>query len=110
MQPFSVWSPQRKLDVLRSVNFGGITAEEEYDNLNLKRIFVKTDHWQRVYGGEVDIIYGPKGSGKSAFYWLLEDRKHLLLSRFRMVVTAEELRGATAFRELATDPLGSRQW
>jgi ABC-type lipoprotein export system ATPase subunit len=28
--------------------------------------FVETDQWKRLLRGEVDIVYGPKGSGKSA--------------------------------------------
>ena len=32
---------------------------------------METDHWRRLYAGSVDVIYGPKGSGKSAYSLLL---------------------------------------
>ena len=91
-----------KSEVLRSINFGGRTAEEEAGNL--RRIFVETDHWQNVYQGNVDIVYGPKGSGKSAIYSLLQEQKAVSLRRSRIVVPAENPRGATAFKDLEIDP------
>src|SRR5207237_881456 len=58
--------------VLRTLNFGQRIAEDERDYL--ARYFVETDQWRRMYSGEVDIVYGAKGSGKSALYFLLLDR------------------------------------
>ena len=52
-----------KLGILKSVNFGQRVAEEEGESL--ASYFVETEHWRRVYSDEVDIVYGPKGSGKS---------------------------------------------
>ena len=53
-----------KRDVLAVIDFGHRVAEEESDAL--LGYFVETDHWRRLYAGSVDVIYGPKGSGKSA--------------------------------------------
>jgi hypothetical protein len=91
-----------KNEVLGSINFGGRTAEEEADNL--RRIFVETDQWQQVNRGDIDVVYGAKGSGKSAIYSLLQEQKPLSLRSSRIVVAAENPRGATAFRDLEMDP------
>jgi hypothetical protein len=90
------------VELLRSINFGGRTAEEEAGNL--RRIFVETDQWQSVNRGDVDIVYGSKGSGKSAIYSLLQEHRTVSLKRSRIVIPAENPRGATAFKDLETDP------
>ncbi len=46
----------------------------------LASYFVETDHWGRLYSDEVDIIYGPKGAGKSALYSLLHVTREKVLS------------------------------
>lgn len=91
-----------KTAILRSVNFGQRVAENEAENL--KRYFVKTDQWRKAIDGEVDIIYGPKGSGKSAIYSLLLENAGELLERSIIFVTAENPRGATAFKDIITHP------
>src|ERR1700676_959572 len=90
------------LDVLRPVTFGQRVAEEEVDQL--ANYFVETDHWYRLLSDAVDIIYGPKGAGKSALYSLLVTRETQLFDRKILLVAAENPRGATAFKSLATDP------
>ena len=62
-------SVTEKLDVLRNIRFGERIAEDELNEL--EKYFVATDQWARVYSGEVDIIYGSKGAGKSAIYALI---------------------------------------
>lgn len=91
-----------KPEVLRRISFGERTAEEESDNLS--RYFVETDEWRQLFSGEADIIYGPKGSGKSALYALLADRTGKLFDRGILTVQAENVRGATVFSELTTNP------
>src|ERR1039458_701649 len=91
-----------KKEVLNSISFGGRTAEEEAGNL--RRVFVETDQWQRVNCGEVDVVYGSKGSGKSAISSLLQEQKAISIRLSRIVVPAENPRGATAFRDLEMDP------
>lgn len=91
-----------KQDILSRINFGHRVAEDEADAL--ERYFVETDHWRRLYEGEIDIIYGPKGSGKSALYSLLNSRRDSLFDRNILLVAAENPRGATAFRGLVADP------
>lgn len=91
-----------KGELLRQISFGSRVAEEE--SASLKNYFVETNEWKRVYGGEVDVVYGPKGSGKSAIYALLQERSTELFDNSILYIAAENPRGATAFRELVTDP------
>lgn len=93
--------------VLRSISFGHRVAEEETDVLST--YFVETDHWLRLYRGDIDVIYGPKGSGKSALYSLLLSNNTELFDRNIVLVAGENPRGATAFRDLVTDPPASER-
>ena len=93
--------------ILRSITFGHRIAEEETDVLST--YFVETDHWERLYRGDIDVIYGPKGSGKSALYSLLLSKSTQLFDRNIVLVAGENPRGATAFRDLATDPPASER-
>src|SRR5271157_2119859 len=96
-----------KYGVLRSISFGQRVAEEEADLL--VTYFVETDQWIRLFRGDIDVIYGPKGSGKSALYSLLLDKSGDLFDRGILLVPAENPRGATAFRDLAFDPPASER-
>lgn len=89
-------------ELIRQISFGSRVAEEE--GAKLKNYFVQTNEWKRVYGGEVDIVYGPKGSGKSAIYSLLSEEAGRLFDGFILFLAAENPRGATAFADLETDP------
>src|ERR1700736_850214 len=95
-----------KLITLRSITFGHRVAEEEND---LATYFVETDHWQRLYRGDIDVVYGPKGAGKSALYSLLLSKSTELFDRNILIVAGENPRGATAFRDLVTDPPASER-
>lgn len=90
------------LEVLRSTTFGKRTAEEEREKL--KQYFVETEQWRRVLSGYVDIVYGPKGSGKSAIYSLIFENEEALLERNIVAAPAENPQGAPAFQNLADDP------
>lgn len=90
------------LEVLKNSTFGHRTAEEEHEHLH--QYFVETDDWRRVFDGGVDIIYGPKGSGKSAIYSLVVKNVDTLFDRKILVIPAENPQGAAAFQSLADDP------
>lgn len=96
-----------QLEVLISVNFGQRVAEDESDVL--ASYFVETDQWRRVYSGDVDVVYGPKGSGKSALYSLLLTRADDLFDRKILLAAAENPRGTPVFRDLVTDPPASER-
>ena len=91
-----------KHGILKTVNFGQRVAEDETGDLT--SYFVETDHWARLFRGEIDIIYGPKGAGKSALYSLLLARSSDLFDKGIVLVAAENPRGAPAFRDLLVDP------
>jgi hypothetical protein len=90
------------LDVLQNVSFGQRVAEEEGDQL--ATYFVETDHWRRLFSDSADIVYGPKGAGKSALYSLLVTKRTELFDRRVLLSLGEKPRGAPAFAALVTDP------
>jgi len=90
------------LETLRATQFGAWVAENELDLLG--NYFVETAQWQGILAGNVDVIYGPKGAGKSALYSLLIKSAALLRERGIVVVNAENPRGAPAFEYLDEDP------
>jgi hypothetical protein len=91
-----------KSEVLSDVSFGHRIAEDETDAL--ETYFVETDSWKKLFSGEIDVVYGPKGAGKSALYTLLEKRRDQLFDRAIIVKAAENPRGAPAFKDLVVDP------
>lgn len=91
-----------KSKILKNLRFGERIAEEELDDL--ERYFVATDQWSRVFSGEVDVVYGSKGAGKSAIYALIDKRQDELFDRGIVVRSAENVRGNTAFKEVLGDP------
>jgi hypothetical protein len=91
-----------KTDVLRKLTFGSPVAEEE--RKELKAYFVATRAWDRIQNGEIDIIYGTKGAGKSALYVLAQDTAADFAARGIIQVSAENLRGQPAFKDLNVDP------
>lgn len=93
----------KKRAMLSNARFGSRIAEEEAENLH--DYFVETEQWRKVFSGEVDIIFGAKGAGKSALYSLLVGKKEeLRLGRRTVFIPAENPRGATAFSGLTTEP------
>lgn len=59
-------------DVLRNLKLGSRVAEDEADTL--ASYFVETDQFRRLLRGEIDVVFGPKGAGKSAIYSALLGR------------------------------------
>lgn len=88
--------------VLKNLKIGDRVAEEEINDL--EKYFVETDQWEQMYDGSIDIVYGAKGTGKSAIYGLLNKRENELFDRSIILATAENVRGATVFRTLVVDP------
>ena len=98
---------QSKKDVLSEMNFGHRIAEDEGDDLHA--YFVETDQWNRIFRGDVDVVYGAKGSGKSAIYSLLLKHAAELRRRGVNVVPAENPRGTPVFANLVEDPPTTEQ-
>lgn len=91
-----------KREILQSVTFGSIIAEDERHDL--ESYFVETEQWKQVNAGTIDVVYGPKGSGKSAIYALLLSRTEEFFDRGIIVVPAENPQGTPAFKDLVDDP------
>jgi hypothetical protein len=96
-----------KKELLGQIDFGQRIAEDE--GTALAAYFVETDNWRRLIGGEIDIVYGPKGSGKSALYSLLITRTNDLFDRNILLAPAENPRGTPAFADLLADPPASER-
>jgi len=94
-----------RLALLRELSFGAQVAEEETNEL--ADYFVETDQWLRIFGGEVDVIRGHKGSGKSAIYLLLSTRADELFDKGILLVNAERPRGTPVFKDLIIEPPAS---
>ena len=91
-----------RLTLLKELSFGSQVAEDEIQFL--ESYFVQTDQWNRVVGGKIDIVRGEKGAGKSALYLLLSKNSSALLDRHILLVSGENPRGATVFKDLISDP------
>jgi hypothetical protein len=94
------------LKILKDLSFGARVAEDENE---LARYFVETDQWSRIFKGEVDVVRGEKGAGKSAIYSLLVARENDLFDKSILLLTAERPRGATVFKDLVAEPPTSEQ-
>lgn len=91
-----------KIDLLKSINFGESVAELEAEKL--RDYFIETYYWNQLKGGRVDIVYGLKGSGKSAIYSLININEPELFQKNIIIKFAENPRGATVFSDLQADP------
>lgn len=91
-----------KFDAVKAVSFGQRVAEDERDNL--ATYFVETEQWRKVWSGEVDIVFAPKGGGKSAIYSMVVSRENELFDRSILIAPGENPTGATAFTEVEEDP------
>jgi len=89
-------------EVLMNMSFGQRIAEEE--EKELAKYFVETEQWRQISGGLVDIVYGPKGSGKSALYALLQDKAADFFDKRILMISGENPRGTTVFSGLISDP------
>ncbi|MBS0239824.1 MAG: hypothetical protein JSR89_15505 [Proteobacteria bacterium] len=92
----------KKLDILNELDFGSQVAEEEKDTL--REYFVETNPWKKVLKGQVDIVYGPKGAGKSAIYVLIQAHEAELSRKGILLLPAENVRGDPAFKDLVVTP------
>ncbi|MHB8472038.1 MAG: P-loop ATPase, Sll1717 family [Gammaproteobacteria bacterium] len=95
-------------NALMQADFGSRVAEDEVDRLH--EYFVETEQWRKLIAGDVDIVFGAKGAGKSALYSLLVSQKDVLrLGRRTVFVAAENPRGTPAFRDIVPNPPASEE-
>src|SRR3989344_322501 len=88
-----------KKDIIEKLTFGQRVAEDEP---SLEDYFVETPLWKKILRGEVDIVYGSKGSGKSAIFHLLTSAKCTPDNVF--IIPAENPRGTSIFSGIKSDP------
>lgn len=91
-----------KKEIIDSLNFGESVAELEAEKL--RDYFLQTDFWNSVRQGKTDVVYGPKGSGKSAIYTSLVNDIDDLFDESILVSLGENPKGNTAFSNLTNDP------
>jgi len=91
-------------ELLSSIRFGARVAENE--RKELLAYFVETYQWKRMLRGEVDIVYGAKGAGKSAIYLLMETVRDMFEQEDRtIIIPAENYVGTPAFQVLNAQSL-----
>ena len=96
-----------RLALLKKTSFGERVAEDEV--AKLAGYFVETDQWDRIFKGEIDVVRGDKGSGKSAIYSLLVTKRNDLFDKGILLVTGEKPRGMPVFKDLVADPPTTEQ-
>ncbi len=67
---------------LATISFGQSAAENEFQDLS--RYYIEIDEYQRARRGEVQVVTGRKGSGKTALFGRLRD--HLRRDKQRIVL------------------------
>ncbi len=88
--------------VIKETSAGSRVAENETDGL--KKYFQKTYIWDGIIENETDVIFGCKGSGKSALYNYLTSSSNELFEQDVLLVPAVNPRGGAAFKDLKTNP------
>jgi hypothetical protein len=95
-------APKTVTEILKSSNFGSRSAEDESDFI--EEYFVRTDQWERVRPGDIDIIYGAKGSGKSAIYNLILKNSDELFDDGVLLISGEKPQGSPVFNSVMDSP------
>jgi energy-coupling factor transporter ATP-binding protein EcfA2 len=95
-QNLDVVMPKTKSVGLRSISLGAVAAENEFRSLS--QYFVETSEFSRTVKGEINVVTGRKGSGKSAIFFQARDT---LIKRQDYIVAdlKPETHQLTQFRE-----------
>ena len=98
-----------KIEVIRRTNVGARIAENEKEGLT--KYFQKTYLWDQILNEDIDIVFGCKGSGKSAIYNFLSNQTDEIFENNGILAFAENPRGAVAFKDLnITPPTGQAEF
>ena len=92
----------QKIDILKRTTVGERIAEQEKGDLN--KYFIKTYLWEQIIENKIDIVFGSKGSGKSAIYNSLSSNVDDIFDKNAILILAENPRGAVAFKNLNSNP------
>jgi hypothetical protein len=91
-----------KLNILQNIHVGSRVAEDEQQYL--EKYFIKTNEYKLISNDDVDIVYGAKGTGKSAIYLHLIENKNEFAQKHILIIQAENARGTSAFKSVVEDP------
>jgi hypothetical protein len=91
-----------RIDLLKQMSFGVQVAETKSTRLQVTSS--KPINGPRFAKGDIDIVRGEKGAGKSAIYSLLMTKVGSFFDARTLLVAAENPRGATVFKDLVADP------
>lgn len=87
---------------LSEIKIGNRVAEQDVEGL--KSYFIKTSLWHSIIDEDTDVIFGCKGSGKSALYNYLATTEYDLLDKNVHLLLAENPKGASAFKDFNISP------
>lgn len=90
-----------KQEVLESLEIGNGVAELERDLLG--EFFLESVAWKKLKKGSVDLILGPKGSGKSALFFHLLDHSDEFDGNGIFLVSSENAVGDSVFATIEPD-------
>jgi len=93
---------QDKRSVLNSLDIGNGVAERERELL--KGFFLESGEWRKLLSGSADLIFGPKGSGKSTLFFNLLEHEYELLERGILLVSSENVAGESVFSAVRRNP------
>jgi len=92
-----------KFEVLEDINIGNGVAEREKEKL--EDFFLESIEWNKVRRGDADLIFGPKGSGKSTLFFSLLEHEYEFEDSNILLVSSENLAGDSVFSSIQADPL-----
>jgi hypothetical protein len=99
----------QKREVVEALDLGDYVAEDETERLG--QYFISTQQWIDVRKGEIDLVLGLKGSGKSAIFSLLSEQAEELAKQGTTIRLAENLEGDPVFSILLErTPQTEREW
>ena len=103
----STVEPDQARELLESINFGTVAAERDP---NLVDWFVSTLVFRRVTGGDISLVLGAKGTGKTAIYRVLVENQGFIegLEQDIMVPTSD-IQGISDFHQLLSVAQGASE-
>lgn len=93
-------TPSQKNNLLARVSLGASAAENEFSELG--QYYLRTEEFERVLRGEVQVVVGRKGSGKTALFGQLRDILRRDRQRLVLDLKPEGFR-LLQFKELVLD-------
>lgn len=91
-----------KQKVLESLDIGNGVAERERESL--KDFFYESNEWKRLKNGSIDLVFGAKGSGKSALFFNLLENEYELEQEGKLLISSENIAGGSVFEAVRRSP------